>query len=424
MSLTLKIGAMSAVNILSNVLFQWLVLTILGPGMESDALFAGMTVPQLFAAVVSSSLTHVLVPILAGESDTDQRRDGWTLLAVSAVVFIAVTTVLVLTASWWVPLTVPGFSPEAREMTITLASISLYGMAFTGLNSVQFAMAYARGQYVWADAAPAIANLAAVVLLFWALPRYGVTAAAWISVMRLGLQTLLLQQVMGRAVRIDLRSTALRNAWHRLAPMLAGASYYKMDPLVDRILLSSAQSGSLSLLYLAQQLYSAAGQVITKAFAVPAITRMSSAYKKKDFDSYRTELRTGSLRILFVCTVGIVCLLLAGKPLLGLVMNHGEFDSADNKVLWILLVLMVGQFVAGGLGSLTAGSFYARGDTRTPTVLGSIAFTFGIVMKIAMFKLFGLYGLAVAISAYYLFSLLLQLGVMRSRGFYHAGAVA
>lgn len=417
---TLQIGAMSAANILSNILFQWLVLTILGPGMESDALFAGMTVPQLFAAVISSSLTHVLVPILAGESYVDQRRDGWTLLAVCGAVFLAVTTVLILTAGWWVPLTVPGFSPEAQVLTTRLATISLLGMVFTGLNSVQSAMAVARERYVWADAAPAVANLVAVFLLLGALPHFGVTAAAWISVLRLVLQTCLLQRVMGRAVRIDLRSNALRNSWRRLAPMLAGASYYKMDPLVDRFLLSSAQSGSLSLIYLAQQLYSAASQVITKALALPVITRMASAYKRDDLDSSRQDLRGASLRILVVCSIGIACLFLLGKPTLAFVMSHGEFDASDALTLWILLVLMAGQFLAGSMGSLTAGAFYSRGDTRTPTILGSIAFTLGIALKIAMFKLYGLYGLALAISAYYLLSLLLQMGVLWKRGFYHS----
>lgn len=417
---TLQIGAVSAANILSNILFQWLVLTILGPGMETDALFAGMTVPQLFAAVVSSSLTHVLIPILAGESDVDQRRDGWTLLVVCGAVFLVAMVVLILTAKWWVPVTVPGFSPQAQVLTTELATFSLIGMAFTGLNSVQSAMALVREQYVWADAAPTIANLVAVVVLLWALPRYGVTAAAWISAMRLALQTLLLHRVMGRPVAIDLRSNALRNSWRRLSPMLAGASYYKMDPLVDRFLLSSAQTGSLSLIYLAQQLYSAASQVIAKALAVPVITKMSSAHKRDDQDSLRADLRVAGFRILIVSGLGIVCLVVVGKPMLTVGMSQGEFNPSDARSLWVLLVLMAGQFLAGSLGSLTAGAFYAQGDTRTPTVLGSIAFTFGIGLKIAMFKLFGLYGLALAISAYYLFSLLLQMGVLWKRVFYNS----
>ena len=60
--------------------------------------------------------------------------------------------------------------------------------------------------------------------------------------------------------------------------------------------------------------------------------------------------------------------------------------------------------------------FYAQGDTRTPTWLGSLAFTLGIVLKIAMFKLYGVQGLAIAISIYYLFSLCIQLFVLWRRG--------
>ena len=71
MKQAIQLGTLSAANIGIAFLFQWYVLTQLGPGIETDALFAGMTLPQLVLTVISGSLMHVLVPLLAGE---DQDR--------------------------------------------------------------------------------------------------------------------------------------------------------------------------------------------------------------------------------------------------------------------------------------------------------------------------------------------------------------
>ncbi len=407
---------MSGANIFSNLLFQWLVLTMLGPGTLTDALFAGMTLPQLFTAIVSSSLTHVLVPILAGESCEDQRRDAWTLFVYSAILFATIALVLILTAGFWVPMTVPGFTEQAKIITVDLARISLLGMVFTGMSAVQSAIGFARHKFLWADAAPMVANLIAVLVLLWLLPHYGVWGAAWVSVLRLFLQTLLLHPLMGKPITPDRTRPTIRIAWYRLKPILLGASYYKMDPLVDRFLLSAAASGSLSLLYLSQQLHSAGSQIISKAFAVPSITQLAEAHKQKDQTRFARRLTKTLLVMLAVCSTGIFAFWIVGQPLLDWGMVHGKFTASNATELWVLLLLSSGMLLAGAMGTLTAGAFYAQGDTRTPTWLGSLAFTIGIVLKVMMFHYFGVRGLAVAITVYYLFSLALQWFVLWRRG--------
>ena len=67
-----------------------------------------------------------------------------------------------------------------------------------------------------------------------------------------------------------------------------------------------------------------------------------------------------------------------------------------------------GMFVGGAMGSVTASSFYARGNTRLPTRLGMITYTIYIPIKIAAFGLGGLLGLAISASAFHLLNLVLQ----------------
>jgi putative peptidoglycan lipid II flippase len=416
MKQTLQLGAFSAANVLSAILFQWLLLTLLGPGQETDALFAAMTVPMLFATVISSSLTQVLVPLFSGETAEQQHRDAWSLLNLCALMFLALGSVLALTAPFWTPLTVLGFTPESKALTIVLSQISIIGMIFTGINSVQIALAFARNRYIWADVAAVIANVIALVLLFMLLPIYGVYAAAWITVARLLMQTVLLMRGIGRWSALDRRAPIFHEAWLRIRPMLIGSTYYKMDPLLDRFLLSSMAPGSISLLYLAQQLYGAGSQIVTKAFAVPAITRLSVAYKQGNETGFSRDLRKTLFWMAGVTISAIVGIALIGLPILRVVMEHGAFTASDSRILWLLLLLISGQLVAGCLGSLAAGAFYAQGDTKTPTWLGSISFTISILLKIALFHWFGLYGLAVAISIYYCQSLIFMLIALYRRG--------
>lgn len=417
MKQTLQLGAFSLANVVSIVLFQWLLLTMLGPGQETDALFAALTVPMLFATVIGSSLTQVLVPLLSGESEKKQHKDGWLLINLCAALFFCIALLLGVSAGWWAPLTVPGFTAEGKALTVMLSQISVTGLVFSGINSVQLAAAFANGRYIWADTAQVVANITALVLLPILLPIYGVAAAAWITVGRLAIQTVLLMRGMGRWETPDKNAPIVKDAWFRIKPMLLGSAYYKMDPLLDRYLLSSMAAGSISILYLAQQLYAAGSQIVTKALATPAITRLSIAHKAGDNAGFSKDLRKTLIIMTAVTLVSLVCLGLIGLPLLRMAMEHGQFSANDSYSLWLLLLLTGGQLVAGCLGTLTAGAFYARGDTRTPTLLGSISFTISIVVKILMFHYFAFYGLAIAISIYYCQSLLFILIALRRREF-------
>src|SRR2546430_9725578 len=82
MKVNLALGWLAAVNLLCGLLIQWYVVTRLGVGIQTDALFAGMAVPQLGLAVVTGSLASVLVPILSGRPQPLFGEAAWTFFVV------------------------------------------------------------------------------------------------------------------------------------------------------------------------------------------------------------------------------------------------------------------------------------------------------------------------------------------------------
>lgn len=421
LSLAIRLGVLSIANLAFAFLLQSYVLVKLGPGVETDALFAGMTLPQLVLAVVSGSLMHVLVPLLSSDNDEQVRRDAWGFLTVVAAVFGAIAAVLWLTAQWWVPLTVPGFNEEGVRLTVLLTRIQLIGMTLTAVNSVQVATYHARQLFLWAEFSPVIAGAIAFVLLIYAAPRFGVVSIAWILVLRAALQTVFLARRLGRPMRPQLRSPAIRDAWRRVAPLLLGTTYYKSDLLVDRFLLSMADAGRLSLYSLALQLYGAGGQVLNRAVAAPAVPALSRLHKAFDVPSFRRLYNRRLLECGAVCLLFTALLVLIGRPALSLVFAHGRLDSDDVNVLWHMMLWLAGMFVGGALGQLSSASFFAIGDTRTPTRFGMYSYTAYIPLKLLLFHLFGFGGLAMATSAFVIVNFLFQdyslrTGIFRARG--------
>jgi putative peptidoglycan lipid II flippase len=409
MGLTLSLALLAGSNILLTLLIQWYVITKLGVGIETDALFAGMALPQIILGIVSNALTHVLVPLLATEDESDFGRNAWGFFTGITGLFSVVALLLYLTAGLWVPLLVPGFSVEARALTITLTRIQLVSMVFTASVSVLWSIYHARQRFIWAELSPVISNIVALLLLVKLLPLYGVAAAAWVIVLRTALQVGWLLPGLGRWQRPEWKSPGMREAGRRIRPLLLGMSYYRTDPLVDRFLTSMSPAGSLSLLYIGQQIYGVANVVIEKAIAAPMVPMLARMASAGDWTNFRSTYRKRLLAMLGLTVTGYAVLLLRGEWMLNLVIGRGGVTLGNVHLLWLILVALVGFLVGGASGQVTATTFYAMGDTRTPTKLSIWTYSIYIPVKVIVFLHYGLLGLAMTTSVYITVNLLMQI---------------
>src|SRR5258705_8037597 len=126
----------------------WYLVTHLGVGFQTDAFFASGALPQLIFLVASFSLTQVLVPLLATEDEENFRLDAWGFFLGVTGFFSLVAAALFVLAGFWVPLLVPGFSDEAKQLTISLSRIQLLGMVGNASIAVLSSVYYARQNFI------------------------------------------------------------------------------------------------------------------------------------------------------------------------------------------------------------------------------------------------------------------------------------
>jgi len=406
---TLTLACLAGSNILVTLLFQWYVITQLGVGFETDALFAGMAVPQLILMVVSSSLTHVLVPLLATEDEITFARNAWGFFLGISGIFTAFAVVLFVSAGYWVPCLVPGFSSTGQSLTVSLTRIQLVGMIFTASTSVLWSVYHARQKFIWVELSSLLSSLTGLFLLVRILPATGVSGAAFLILLRTGLQMVWLLPGLGRWEWPDWKSPAMREAWLRIRPLLIGTTYYRTDPLIDRFLASMAPAGGLPLLYIGQQIYGVANIVAEKAIATPMVPQLAIFASAAKWPAFRQLYQRRLLAMGALTVAGYVFLLVAGERVLNLLIGHGGVTRDNVHLLWLIMIALVGVFIGGAMGVITSKTFYAMGDTRTPTRMSIVTYTIYIPAKILAFLRYGLMGLAVVTSAYLFLNLCIQI---------------
>jgi putative peptidoglycan lipid II flippase len=278
--------------------------------------------------------------------------------------------------------------------------------------AVLWSVYYARQKFIWAELSAILANVAALLFLIWTLPHYGIPAAAWAAVLNLGLKVGLLFPVLGRWQRPQWDSYAMREAWRRIKPFLLGQTYSRTDPLIDRFLTSMSIAGDLSLLYIGQQIYSAINLIITKAVSAPTVPRLALAAKSGDWPNFRRIYRHRLFWMAGLAVAACIVLLVFGKPLLHLLIGHGGITAQNVRMLWWIMLGLIGLLIGGTAGQVTAVAFYAMGDTKTPTMLFVWTFTIYIPIKVLVFLHYGLLGLAIATSVHLIVNFMLQLIIL------------
>jgi putative peptidoglycan lipid II flippase len=403
-----NLGALAACNAALAVLSAWYIVTHAGLDVETDAFFASGALPQLVFLVLSTTLLPVLAPLLATRDAERLREDAWLFFLLITTLTGLVGAALYASCGLWVPLLVPGFSAEGKSLTVGLTKIQIVSMVLNAGIVTLWAAHHARRRFVWVEFSGALANLAGLLFLVWALPRFGIRAAAWNTVCYNGLKLAFLLPVLGRWRRPAWPSPTAREAWRLFMPFLPGQAYLRAEPLLDRFLTSTKEAGSLSLLYVAQQIYANVILVANKAVVAPLAPRLALAAGAGEWRRYRRAYRVRLLLIGLISLLGMLLLLVFGSRALQLTIGNAGVTAGNVHTLWLVIIALAGAFFGGVSGQVASGAFYAMGDTRTPTKVSALIYTLYLPLKIAVFLTYGLMGLAVTMSAYFVISFLVQ----------------
>lgn len=398
MRTTLLVGGLAAVQIAASILTQIVVLVLLGPGRETDAFIAAQTFPMVLVSIASASLQSAWQPRLS-RAEGEDRVALVRQLFTQSVVIASLMALAVLVATPLIGrIAFGGFDESSRSLFRTLSLITAISIPFNVVVAAFVPVFRAQGRFVASEGVPAAAFFAGVAVLPFAVAEFGIFGAALASLGRAMVAALSVWLVGGR----PLPTTRWPAMPREMGPLLAGASLYKTGPIIDRYWGAHAPSGEMTLFSLVQTGLTAAAAVVERMIGGPAQPRFAVLWAKGDVAGFRKAVRRASLQtwmILAACTAALFIVQGWAPVILGTLLNLERARSVEVMTFsWALL----GFFYVGAAGGIPASAFYALGDVRTPVVVGTIGFFAGALLKILGYTRFGLAGVGVSASAYYL----------------------
>lgn len=408
-------GIVSLSTLLSRILGfvrDMVIASFFGAGTAADAFFVAFRIPNLFRRLLAEgSLTTAYVPVFTSILKK-QGKDEAYIFAESSFrffsIFLFFFCLLGACASpVIIKLTAPGFFeiPGKAELSIALTKIMFFYLFFICLVALCMGVLNSLEHFFAPAIAPVFLNISMIssVLLFGSYFAEPVYALAW-GVIAGGLVQLLIQFpfLLKKGINpfkgIRLWHKEIKKVAKLMGPTVFGAAVYQISILVNTILASFLQSGSVSYLYYSDRLVQFPLGIFGITAGIVILPLMSGQVEEKKFDELSKTLTEGLLFIMFITFPATVGLAVLGIPVIRLLFERGEFTPQMTVYTYYALLCYLPSLFAASNLRILISFFYSFKDAKTPVRAGIISFVINIIAAIVLMNFLSFAGLALALS--------------------------
>ncbi len=396
----LVIGLSFMVSRLLGLLRDRLLVARFGVGPETDAYTAAFRLPELlFTLLVSGAFAVAFIPVFAEHLSKNDRKEAWEMSSVLLnflLIFTAVAgAIAFIFADPITALLAPGFNAYQHELTVNLTRIMLVTPMLFAVSSLLGSIAQSFGRFVVFALASVFYNLGIIFGIVYLSPTDSIYGVAWGVVIGALLQALLqIGGLAGLGYRYHWSLKFRRNDVQRVVKLMVPRSLDQgidqIHYIIETIIASRLQVGSLAAYYFANNLKNVPLVLIGNSIATAAFPTMASRAAKGALEVLIREFVINARLILFlVIPAAIVTVIMRGY-IVRLLYGFGDSTTA-NTLGWF-----AGAIIFQALFFLIARMFYALQDSKTPLYVSLSAIVFNIPLSFGLSHEFGVVGLAMS----------------------------
>lgn len=399
---------------------------VVGQAALADAYNSANNSPNaIYELLLGGVLSASLVPLFTRQAEDGDDEATTAVVSVAVLALTALTIVAVVAAPLVFRLfsldVADGVDPdEYRRVGTALARIFLVQIFFYGVSALANALLQARRRYFAAAWAPVLSNLVIIVGLLlvpstvdgrepqlvevltndrlrWTL---GMGATIGIAVMALAV----LPALRGAGVSMRFRPDARHPAVRQLVKLSAWTLGYVAANQVAIVVvqnLAEPGSGQVNAYSLGYIFFVLPHGLLAMSIVTTFTPEMARAVQRHDKEAFIDRASSG-VRLVAVLTFPAAAgMFVLRRSLVGLGLQHGNFDAGDALVTSRAL----GGFALGLVGFsvylFVLRAFYAHTDARTPFVINLFENVVNVVLAIALVGRYGVLGLAAAFAIAY-----------------------
>ncbi len=423
------VGLMTMLSRVLGLARDVVIANYFGAGTGADAFFVAFKIPNFLRRLFAEgAFSQAFVPVLSEYRSQRPQQEVKALVDRVAGSLGAVLALLTLLAVLGAPLLAmlfaPGFVSQAEKFALTTEMLRLTFPYLLLISLTAFCGAVLNSYDRFAVPAftPVLLNLSLIGAALWLQPyvEQPVMALAW-GVMIAGAAQLLFQVPfmlqLGLMPRpyVDFRDPGVRRILKLMAPALFGVSVSQINLLLDTVLASLLQTGSISWLYFSDRLVELPLGVFGIAIATVILPGLSRKHAEQSLEAFSSTLDWALRMVLLIGVPAALALLLLAEPLIITLFYYGALTVFDVEMSALSLRAYALGLLAFMLIKVLATGYFSRQDTRTPVAIGIKAMVANMafnLMLIVPFKHAGL-ALATSLSAFLNAGLLLR-GLLRT----------
>lgn len=385
---------------------QATIAAYFGVGMDIDIYFLASGIVANLVFAIDTALRTVVLPMYSNKKEKEGDFEASKLISSFLVSFTLVSTTISIIVIVIAPLlakliafTYDDTSLHTLSNYIRIISISL---VFSVIATIFTAVLNANRQYIFAKVTSIFQSLIAIfsVVLFY--KQIGILSLVVSIPVAYFLQSLVtcIFTYKTTSVKLSLQTSSndTKTALSRMFPVLIGSATVQINQIVDKMISSSLETGSVSALSYSGTLYDFVSTVFIASAITVLFTELSSTTAINDLDNHKILLRKG-ISFLALLTVPItVITVMFSVDIVAIVFQRGKFGSNATTLTSIALAGYAIGFLFYGIRELIARSFYSLGNTRMPMINSIVAVTVNIVFSIILSRFIGVGGVALGTS--------------------------
>lgn len=413
---------------------------VIGQTALADAYHGANSAPNaIYELLIGGVLSASLVPMFTRHALARDREATSAVVTVSVVSMTALTALAVLSAPLIFRLFSVTVAPEVdadqyRQVGTVLTRIFLIQILFYGLTAIGSALLQARRRFFAAAWSPVLSNLVIIASLLlvgahldgrspelgevlvdgrlqWLL---GLGATAGIAVMAIALLPAMRRADIGVRWLFDPRHPEVR----RLVRMSAWSFGYVLANQVALIViqnLAGPGSGDLDAYAKAYVFFVLPHGLLAMSIVTTFTPDLATAVSERNAQRFAAQMATG-LRLIAVLVIpASVVLFVLRRPIVGLALEHGNFDAAAALATSRALAGFALGLLGFSLYLFVLRGFYAHGDTRTPFTINLAENVLNIVLAVLLGARYGVLGLGAGFAIAYLVSAVWALYVLQNK---------
>ena len=378
----------------------------------ADAFFVAFKVPNFLRRLFAEgAFSQAFVPVLSEYQATSSKSEVKSLIdhvaGTLGVSLLLITSIAVMFAPMLTLVFAPGFIQYEGKLALTtdVMRITFPYLLFISLTAFAGSILNTNNRFGVPAFTPVLLNLSLIGATLYLTPYFDqpVMALAW-GVFIAGVSQLFFQLPFLKRLdllphpKVSWKHSGVRKIIKLMIPALFGVSVSQINLLLDTILASFLQTGSVSWLYFSDRLMELPLGVFGIAIATVLLPSLSRKHAENSQKAYRDTM-DWALRSVFVIGMpAALALCVLAEPMLTTLFQYGEMTGHDVEMAGRSLRAYSLGLMAFMLIKVLAPGYFSRQDTKTPVKIGIWAMAINMVLNLSLIWSLQHAGLALATS--------------------------